>query len=224
MSKLVDKVEDDLIAYFRANGLKAGSSLPNEVELSDKLGVARTVLREALSRFKMAGMIECRTKRGMALASPQPLKGLKAGMLPELMEEKDIIQLLQMRIALEVGLSPLMVANATPGYIRQLTETVETAERFGDARFAPMSDYSFHSKLFEMAGNAQAAEFWKDTYSLVQFADGNWADRLDLNRRKLESSKAYASYRDLIELLKRGEAEPFRKALSSHLKVYDLTV
>ena len=65
---LVDQVEESLINYFKEQGLRPGSSIPPETELASALGVARTVLREALSRFKMTGMIESRTKREMILA------------------------------------------------------------------------------------------------------------------------------------------------------------
>jgi DNA-binding FadR family transcriptional regulator len=222
MSKLVDKVEEDLLKYFRTNGLKAGDGIPNEVELSERLGIARTVLREALSRFKMSGMIECRTKRGMVLASPKPFMGLKAAMIPELMEEEELSDLLGMRVALEVGLAPLISANATDGMISQLESIVETAERFKDAKYAPMSDYSFHSKLWEIAGNSQAEEFEKETYPLVEYADLHFADRLDLNRRRLESARQCPGHRELVDLLHKGEPEPFRKALAAHLKVYEL--
>ena len=47
---LVDQVEDKLLNYFRSQDLKVGDSIPNEIELSSALGVARSVLREALSR------------------------------------------------------------------------------------------------------------------------------------------------------------------------------
>jgi Transcriptional regulators len=148
--------------------------------------------------------------------------GLKAAMIPELMEEEELSDLLGMRVALEVGLAPLISANATDGMISQLESIVETAERFKDAKYAPMSDYSFHSKLWEIAGNSQAEEFEKETYPLVEYADLHFADRLDLNRRRLESARQCPGHRELVDLLHKGEPEPFRKALAAHLKVYEL--
>ena len=43
---LVDQVEDKLLNYFRSQDLKVGDSIPNEIELSSALGVARSVLWE----------------------------------------------------------------------------------------------------------------------------------------------------------------------------------
>ena len=61
---LVDQVEDNLLTYFRTKDLRAGNAIPNEMELAAALGVARSAPREALSRLKMVGMIETRTRRG----------------------------------------------------------------------------------------------------------------------------------------------------------------
>lgn len=49
---LVDQVEDSLLNYFREHDLRIGDSIPNELDLAAALGVARSVLREALSRLK----------------------------------------------------------------------------------------------------------------------------------------------------------------------------
>ena len=40
---LVDQVEDKLLTYFKKKNLQVGDSIPNEMELSASLGVARSV-------------------------------------------------------------------------------------------------------------------------------------------------------------------------------------
>ena len=84
---LVDSVEESLISYFKEQGLRPGCSIPNEMELAASLGVGRAVLREALSRFKMTGMIVSRTKKGMVLGEPSLLGGMKRCINPLLMNE-----------------------------------------------------------------------------------------------------------------------------------------
>ena len=64
---LVDMVEQKLLDFFSEGSYGPGSAIPSEVKLSEELGVARSVLREALSRLKMMGIIESRTKRGMII-------------------------------------------------------------------------------------------------------------------------------------------------------------
>ena len=91
---LVDSVEESLIRFFKEQGLRPGSSIPNEAELAASLGVGRPVLREALSRFKMTGMIVSRTKKGMVLGEPSLLGGMKRCINPLLMNESTLRDIL----------------------------------------------------------------------------------------------------------------------------------
>lgn len=51
-SSLVDRVEMKMIELFVEKGFKVGDSIPKELELSETLGVSRTVIREALSTLR----------------------------------------------------------------------------------------------------------------------------------------------------------------------------
>ena len=62
---LVDHVEDRVLSYLSEHDFKLGDKLPSEHELAVSLGVTRSVVREALSRLKMLGIVESRTRRGM---------------------------------------------------------------------------------------------------------------------------------------------------------------
>ena len=73
-SSLVDKVEANLVELLQQQKLKVGDSIPKEIELADTLGVSRTVIREALLRLRLMGLIDSRKKRGAVITSPdQPI-------------------------------------------------------------------------------------------------------------------------------------------------------
>ena len=55
---LADQVEQKLIAYLKNNNFNTGDQLPKEIELAERLGVSRKIVREALSRLRMLGMVE----------------------------------------------------------------------------------------------------------------------------------------------------------------------
>ena len=59
---LVEKVEDRLVELLQQSKLKVGDSIPKELELAEALGVSRTVIREALTRLKIMGLIETKKK------------------------------------------------------------------------------------------------------------------------------------------------------------------
>ena len=94
---LVDQVEDSLLNYFREHDLRIGDSIPNELDLAAALGVARSVLREALSRLKMMGMIETRTRKGMILTEPSILGGMKRVVDPRILSEDSLFDIIAVR-------------------------------------------------------------------------------------------------------------------------------
>lgn len=94
---LVDQIEDKLLNYFKANDLGVGSVIPNEIELAGALGVGRSALREALSRLKMMGLIETRTRRGMILKEPTLLGAMKRVIDPRILSENTLFDLLDFR-------------------------------------------------------------------------------------------------------------------------------
>ena len=61
-SSLVDKVEASLVELLQERKLKVGDVIPKEVELAEALGVSRTVVREALTRLRIMGLIESKKK------------------------------------------------------------------------------------------------------------------------------------------------------------------
>ena len=219
---LVDQVEESLIEYFKEQGLRPGSSIPPEAELANALGVARTVLREALSRFKMTGMIESRTKRGMILAEPSILGGMKRCFNPLLMNKDTVLDILEFRIALAIGISGYIFANITPEDIRELEQIVEMGEIIGVNRYTPMSEVHFHAKLYEITGNDIISEFQKVIHPVMDFVKDNFRDFFEPIEKELAESGELVTHKHLLEYIQRGDEAGYRKAIADHLKLYTI--
>ena len=116
--------------------MNVGDPIPNEVELSTALGVARSVLREALSRLKMMGMIESRTRRGMILAEPSILGGMKRAIDPRILSKNSLLDLLGFRVALEIGISSDIFRRITPKDISELENIVNIGIALGNNEYA----------------------------------------------------------------------------------------
>ena len=132
---LVDQVEDKLLNYFRSQDLKVGDSIPNEIELSSALGVARSVLREALSR----------TRRGMILTEPFILGGMKRVVDPRIMSQESLLDLLGFRVALEIGISSDIFHNIKEQDIMELEEIVNAGVALGNNEYANLSEYTIRN-------------------------------------------------------------------------------
>lgn len=183
---LVDQVEEKLIQYFKEQGLRPGSSIPNENELAASLGIGRTVLREALSRFKMTGMIQSRTKRGMTLAEPSLLASLRRSMNPLLMSETTLRDIFEMRIILELGSADLVINLLSPQDIAELEQLVENEERFGDPYLT-----GFHRKLYENMGNKMMTNSRRSSFP---YSNMSWNNTSPCSRRAGPNSRRKANW------------------------------
>ena len=113
-SGVVESVGKDVKSF------KPGDALPKELELAKALGVSRNVLREALSRLRMLGMIETRKKRGMILSRPDIL-GTFEKVLDPLIIDKDTLQdIFELRLVLEMGLADLLFIRKTDKDVDEL--------------------------------------------------------------------------------------------------------
>ena len=219
---LVDSVEESLIRYFKEQGLRPGSSIPNEAELATSLGVGRPVLREALSRFKMSGMIVSRTKKGMMLAEPSLLGGMKRCINPLLMNESTLRDALEFRVALEIGISDSIFRNLTTSDLEELEQIVEMSQIIGNNKYAPVSEHRFHTKLYEITGNRFISEFQDIIYPVLDFVKEQSRDIFEPIERELNATRNPVTHRDLLEFLKNKDIEGYKRAVVEHFRLYTI--
>ncbi len=219
---LVDQVEDKLLNYFRMNDLRAGSAIPNEQELANALGVARSVLREALSRLKMMGMIESRTRRGMILTEPSILGGMKRVVDPRILSEATLFDILGFRIALEIGICHDLFVNVTSSDIEELEEIVKVSEMFENNAYAPYSEFSFHAKLYQITGNKTISEFQQIIHPVMTFVKDKFKDFLEPINVEMKKNGDIVTHEDLLGYIKRNDEVGYRKALEKHFLVYKI--
>ena len=219
---LVDQVEDKLLNYFKNNDLRTGDPIPNELELAATLGVARNVLREALSRLKMMGMIESRTRRGMILTEPSILGGMKRVVDPRILSEESLFDILGFRIALEIGICSDLFRNITSEDIAELEEIVKMGVMFENNEYAPVSEFTFHEKLYEITGNRTISEFQGIIHPVMVFVKDKFKDLLEPINIEMKEKGEIVTHEDLLEFIKKKDEEGFRRALEKHFAVYKI--
>ena len=210
---MTDRVENILRQYFTDNKFKPGDALPNEIEIARQLNVSRNVVREALSRLRMLGMIEARPRRGMVMAQPDLLAGLEKVMNPLILSIDNLKDIFEMRLILEMGIAEFLFARKTKKDIAELEILVENQHD----PYSPSKDeeVAFHSKLYEMTGNETFARFQTLLMPVFEYVFSEYHDRG--NHVQIPEP---IIHRDLVEILKNGNADEFRKAMYTHLLPY----
>lgn len=217
---LVDQVEKKLFDYIKNEKMEIGDSIPNENELSEALGVSRSVLREALSRLRMLGVIESRTRRGMVLREPYMFGGLKRVIDSLTLGEDSLVNLLGFRMSLELGISKFIFENINNDYIEELERIVERGENTNYNFYGAVSENEFHSKLYEITENESILQFQEIIYPVSLFVRDKFKDFFEPINKELAENGKLVSHLDLLNLIKTGNEEDFRNGMEQHFEPY----
>lgn len=217
---LVDLVEEKLIDYFKYNNLSPGDPIPKELELADSLGVGRSVLREALSRFRMLGIIESRTRRGMVLRQPDIFAGMSRVVDLHFFPEQELLDLIELRNTIEIGISRTVCRKITPVQIEELKDLVHNENVHSDGTVSVDSDFAFHSKLYEISGNQVIGQFNKVLKPTLEFIRDHYKEFFLEYSEERKSMGNEVDHKRLIELLEQGDPQAFRDGMYHHLDSY----
>lgn len=211
-SSLVDRAEKRIILYIQENRMKVGDALPKELDLAERLGVSRTVVREALLRLRTIGLIESKKHKGAVLTNPDILLPLRKVFHPSILDNATLKDLFEMRLALEVGMSDFIVNNITDEDIRELEEIANTIVS-GDTAYPWQIDdeIQFHGKLYKISRNRMLLELQEMLFPIFQYVHQSGF----LDKAIVEGD--FVSHKELVDVLKLRDADAYRIAIRKHL-------
>jgi DNA-binding GntR family transcriptional regulator len=144
---LLDRVKCSLLRHASNNG-----GAVTEQALSKHLKVSRASLREALSHLQKQGVIERRQKKGTYLRKPNL---------------KELVDLWDVRCALEGMACRLACANVTPADVEKLRELcairVQAGEH-GELSVVDQADIDFHEHIITISGNTCIRDIIRNTH------------------------------------------------------------
>lgn len=204
---MADIVEVRLREYLKKKSFRPGDALPKELELAEALDVSRNVLREALSRLRMLGMIETKKKRGMILARPDILGAFERVLDPLIIDTETLQDIFELRLVLEMGLADLIYIRKTDKDIAEL-ENIAKKEINHDNSFRIKNEIAFHGKLYEMSGNDTLKRFQIMLLPIFDYV-------VTLEKKP---TRGKVTHLDLVQILKTGTKEDFKIGMEAHLK------
>ncbi|GAB2770923.1 GntR family transcriptional regulator [Rhabdobacter roseus] len=212
-SSLVDKAETDLLDFFQEQQYKTGDVIPKEVELAVQLGVSRTVVREAMQRLRMRGMVDTKKKRGTVITNPDLLLLLEKTMYPGILDDETLRDIFELRMVLEIGMGDLLFERITQRDIDELytivaDEPVNTEEVIFDAE----KEIRFHGKLYEITGNRTLKRFQRMLLPTFEYVHNSGILKKPVQHKK------FVSHRGLVDVLQHGTPETFRNAMRNHFE------
>ncbi|MFS8615403.1 MAG: GntR family transcriptional regulator [Solitalea sp.] len=209
---MADVVELHLREYLKKKSFKPGDALPKETELAAALGVSRNVVREALSRLRMLGMIESRKKRGMILANPDVLGAFERVLDPLILDQDTLRDIFELRLVLEMGLADLLYKRKTVQDIEELETIVRNEVNKKQQPFRVKHEIAFHGKLYRMTGNNTFMRFQSMLLPVFEYVV---AEEI---KNSGEAEVGSITHGDLVDILRTGTPDDFRRGMKEHLR------
>ena len=218
-SSLVDRVEKNLIELFIEKGFKVGDTIPTELELKEAMGVSRTVIREALLRLRMIGLIDSKKRRGAVITSPDLTAVLQKSMNPQMLDDSTLREIFEMRLSLEIGMADFIIQRVTPEDIAELKAIVKSEPKKTQTHlFQIEQEIKFHGKLYDITGNETLKNFQKMLLPIFDYVHQSGL------LKKQIVLKQFVSHAGLIELIEKGSAEKLRNGIRNHLENHFLRI
>ena len=179
--------------------LKSGDKIPSERELSERLNVGRSSVREALRALELLGLIETRHGEGTFIRDfkgHQLVQLLSSFILQDEKAKQDVIET---KHFIEMDCLRLLLQKTRDG--QELSALQSWVESGGE------NDDEFFSLVAELADNYLIKRIWfilKDYYSMLSFEkpERNKAGYVRLLQalQERDEEKAVAAYQDLRKL------------------------
>ncbi|WP_343305867.1 GntR family transcriptional regulator [Chitinophaga niabensis] len=206
---MADIVEKELRDYLKKKSFKPGDALPSELELAEALGVSRNVVREALSRLRMLGMVETKKRRGMILSRPDILGSFERVLDPLIIDDSTLQDIFELRLTLEMGLADILYLRKTKKDLKELEAIAKSQEPKGKGQaFRISNEVAFHGKIYQMTGNDTLTRFQNMLLPIFGYV---------ISLEKVPKIGT-VSHIDLVNILKDGSKEEFRAGMMEHLK------
>lgn len=216
---LVDWVESRIIQDIRDNQLQSGAEMLNEKELSEKYDVGRNVVREALSRLRMLGLIESRKRRGIVVSQPNVMFSFKKVINPFMLSKSTILDLLGMRVSLEIGCAKMIIHNITDEDIEELKRIVAKESAIDSLKVDIEMEKAFHSKLYAISRNKVMLDFLNILLPVFKYVNENFEDFDQFNRERSGKGR-FVRHKDFIPYLEARDVEGYQDAMEDHLIAY----
>ncbi len=154
-ARLSDRVADQLTRRIDSGEFAPDQRLPTEQQLSERFGVSRTVVREAVSRLKSMGLLTSRQGAGVFVAPRDQARALAFD--PSVLRSLDsVVQVVEVRRALEGEVAALAAQRITPAKARTLRQALQ---RLDDAvetgADGVEEDLAFHRSIAQATDNPQ---------------------------------------------------------------------
>jgi GntR family transcriptional regulator, transcriptional repressor for pyruvate dehydrogenase complex len=214
---LTDRVASLLREEITGGQFKPGDVLAPEQVIAERLGVSRTVVREAVSRLKVDGFVASRQGRGLTVLNNRKSSVLR---LPAFSgkDVDEVLAMVELRLGFDIEAAGFAALRRRPADLEAMEVALGdmgTALRNGDVPAGTEADFRFHRAIAHAAHNPNYLTFFDflgDLYQrnlLVSRGSSARADR---------AAHAQREHAAIFEAIRAGDADRARGAVRVHVE------
>ena len=205
-----------LESSIQSGELPAGTRLPSERVLAEKMRVSRTTVRDALKLLELHRLVIRRRGTGTEVAPPDPRANQVIALLGGV--ERDLHDVAELRDMVEPSIAGVAAARASAADLDRMQDLLERSEGQLTAAGSLQCDLDYHLLLAQCSGNALLPP-------LLSFMNDATAKyRLDSHRTRHSRHVSLEGHRRIFRAVADHDQELAMDAMKAHLsQVAELT-
>jgi GntR family transcriptional repressor for pyruvate dehydrogenase complex len=151
---LTSQAIEHILDLIKSGQVPPGGRLPTEKDLTEKLGVSRTCIREAMKSLESLKLISVRPKVGAVVLEASPSAMFSAEQLSTAAYQQTTDSLIEFRRILEVGLASLAAQKADEEELQEMEKAIQLhREAIRTGQRAYPADMAFHAAIARASKN-----------------------------------------------------------------------
>lgn len=215
--RLADAIIEEIAIDILRHEVPQGALLAPEPQLSDRFGVSRTVVREAIKRLQSLGLIDVRHGIGTVVLGPESWDDFdpdliriraSAGLIGDLADD-----LFAIRRMIEVQVAADAARNRTPEHLVELGAIVEQmrAARSDLATYTDL-DIAYHNLLLVAGGNTLLVKMMQPVNQIRRIGS-----LITTSSQQRVIPDSIAGHEAIYEALKAGDPALAQHMMADHL-------
>jgi len=213
--QLYKQVADQIQELIVTESLRPGDKLPSERELAERLGISRTVVREAIRTLSVRGLVRVKPGCGTYIQELSPKHAMAPiELLFKLRQTAGSLEnLYEVRRTLEVEIAGLAAERAQEQDLAALEATIDgMVASAADSEKSAEYDLAFHTALAAAAHN--------DLFSILLGLTANlWRDVIRLSHQVPRATEdGVYHHRNILKWVRKRDPQRAREAMLAHIR------
>ncbi|MDF3847758.1 MULTISPECIES: FadR/GntR family transcriptional regulator [Achromobacter] len=214
---LTDRVTEMLLEEITSGDYRVGEVLPPEQIIATRMGVSRTVLREAVSRLKGDGIVQSKQGRGLTVmqtARPSVLRMQAA----DIGDADQVLRIVELRRGFEIEAAQLAAQRRSEedlAAMRQALRKMGDAIATGDVAVGVDADMEFHRCVARATRNEHYLNFFD--FLAVLLKKNLRVSRSRSAKIAGRGAQAQKEHEALFAAIEKGDVELARQQARTHV-------